>query len=202
MRKNLFQPFLYFLFSIIFIQSCDSNDPCKVIDCGQSAVIPTGECVEGVCECLPNYEGDYCAYEYAFKFVGTYHGNEALISTYSNSDTTFKDTLIYPITPALPIIIKRSTPNTISVLGLANSNLNSFVLPVSKANIALPSALRVVCTNLKGTATAFDSELTMDATYNPSSETLSGTYTLKWTETINNKIYEKVTKSTFSYKKL
>jgi hypothetical protein len=203
MSKNLFLPYLYFLLTTIFLLSCTSNDPCKDIDCGQSAVIPTGECIEGVCECLPNYEGDYCAFEYAFKFVGNYLGNEALINISVPLDTPdiFKDT-IYNITPALPIIIKRATPNYISITGLANSSLNTFILPVSKANAGLPSALKIVCVNLDGIDSAFDRKLTMDATYNPSSKTLTGTYTLKYTDKILTKTFSKVTKSTFSYKKL
>jgi hypothetical protein len=202
MSKNLFQPLIFSFFAIFALMACGSNDPCKDTDCGQSAVIPTGECVEGVCECLPNYEGDYCADEYSFKFIGSYLGNEALINISVPLDTPdiFKDET-YNITPGLPIIIKRATPNYISILGMANSNLNTFVVPVSKANVALSSALRIVCNDLSGIDSAFDRKLTMDATYNPSDETLSGTYTLKYTDKILTKTYSKVTKSTFTYKK-
>jgi hypothetical protein len=200
MSKNLFQPLFFSLFVTIAFVACVSNDPCKNTDCGQSASIPTGECVEGVCECNQNYEGDYCADEYSFKFVGFYLGNESQLNISVPVDTLFKD-ITYDITPALPIDIKRAKSNYVSISGLANSNLNTFIVPVSKANVGLPSALKIVCTNLLGVGTAFDRKLTMDATYNPGDKTITGTYTLNYSDKVLTKTFVKVTKGAFTYKK-
>lgn len=62
--------FFAILSLVFFFLSCE-KDPCETIDCG-----PNGVCVDGVCDCTPGYEGEFCTEEMAAKFTGNYNVSE------------------------------------------------------------------------------------------------------------------------------
>ncbi len=51
---------------VILTASC-GKDPCKEVIC-QNA----GSCIEGVCECPPEFEGEFCQYVNVGEYLGTY----------------------------------------------------------------------------------------------------------------------------------
>jgi hypothetical protein len=76
MKKNLFLLMMIAFVATMTMTSCGDADPCKDVECGQSAAVPTGDCFEGECVCNVGFEGTACADEWATKFIGDYTGKD------------------------------------------------------------------------------------------------------------------------------
>jgi hypothetical protein len=188
-----------FLLISLFINACgNSNDPCADTDCGETALVPTGKCVQGICECNLGYESANCADEWTFKFRGNYIGNEILDNTPLPTpldNMLFRDTS-YQIEENRAIRMVQKSPTILNISGLANTYSNTFDVFVSKQDSTSVGAYKIVCTNLLGVplSDSYNTKLTMNATYNPSEKSLKGTYFLKYQG-------GRTTQSVFDYRK-
>lgn len=52
----------------LFLTAC-SSDPCQTVNC-----LNSGECNEGTCECLAQFEGEFCQTQWSQKFIGNWSG--------------------------------------------------------------------------------------------------------------------------------
>jgi hypothetical protein len=192
---NLIQFLLAFVF-VFFLTTCTSDDPCKDVDCGQTAILPTGKCVEGVCECNHGFEGAYCAEEWSFKFIGKYLGEDVFNTKILRfpvppaPPSSIRDTLdrmgTFEINEASPITIDPSTDTTVVVRGLGAKYLNSaFIVPITRSTSSRTDKLK--CTNLLGIGVSFEAKLTLDATLSVNNKNLKGAYTLFINDTITTK---------------
>jgi hypothetical protein len=175
MKKNLFLLMMIAFVATMTMTSCGSADPCKDVECGQSAATPTGACFEGECQCNVGFDGIACADEWATKFVGNYTGDDTFVTTPVDPD--FPDGK-YTLPASEPVKIEKASGTEVNIISLGNFTSTSFKVPVSLATDNAKEALKIVCTDLAGYAASSTVKLTMDATYDSTAKTLKGTYTL------------------------
>lgn len=161
MSKKLFflLPALLLGAYLILTPSCGDSDPCKDVDCGQTA--KTGDCLDGSCFCNVGYEGATCSEKWTLKFEGSYTGYHfAGVDTF---DLT---------TPMVIASVSESKIKLTNFLGQGNTSVIEG--DVSLESTAATSAKKFVITSQKDVLNnTFAGDGLIDG------KKLSGTFTLK-----------------------
>jgi len=115
MKNNLF---LLFTLIIICLTSCQ-DDPCDAIVCQNNAT-----CIDGICDCPPGFEGEFCEEFSRQKILGNFHvtsncmGDTSVTETWGigASGAAFNEVLINNFhKPALNVVATITDPNTIEI---------------------------------------------------------------------------------------
>lgn len=107
-----------FLLSVLFIASC-KDEPCDAVICQNNA-----PCIDGVCDCPPGFEGEFCEEFSRQNILGNFDvtsnciGDTSVTETWgiAASSAAFNEVLIGNFhKPALNVVATISDPNTIEI---------------------------------------------------------------------------------------
>jgi hypothetical protein len=107
-----------FLLSMLFIASC-KDEPCDTIVCQNNA-----PCIDGICDCPPGFEGEFCEELSRQKILGNFNvtsnctGDTSVTDTWDigASNSAFNEVLINNFhKPALNVVATITNPNTIVI---------------------------------------------------------------------------------------
>jgi len=114
---------IFFCFVLLLAAGC-GKDPCKGIECQNE-----GNCLEGICECPPEYEGDLCQYVAISPYLGTYMVTyEGCFQTSPNHKVAVAEVPGIPESIQLNDLGNYACPNN-EPFWVANVSLTGFSIP-------------------------------------------------------------------------